>query len=210
MKKVLVAVLSTAAVFVLGPSVPGLVGDKIGDAISSLNPFDTKSVDRTGASVLQSLTDLSDYHAASAHYETVIDLEDDTDYVPDWLRGERVLYVAKGDVDAMVDFGELDERSVVVSEDRTSVSITLPEPTVGKPVLDVEGSYVADHDEGFTNAFSGSDMEHEAQVKAIDRMTETAAGEGMLLDKAQENTTAMLRGLLGALGYKDVTVTYDA
>jgi hypothetical protein len=39
--------------------------------------------------------------------------------------------------------------------DGTSVRIRLPAPTVGKPVLDLENSYVGDHDEGFTNRFRG-------------------------------------------------------
>ena len=40
-------------------------------------------------------------------------------------------------------------------------------------------------------------------------MTVAATGEGMLLDRAKANTTAMLRGLLGALGYTDIKVTFD-
>ncbi len=103
------------------------------------NPFREKTVDRTGPSVLYSLTDLSEFHAASAYYETVVSIEKDTSYLPDWVSGEEVLYVGKGSVDAIADFGELDERRVVVSEDGTSVTITLPAPTVGEPVLDLEG-----------------------------------------------------------------------
>ena len=175
----------------------------------SLNPFREEPVDRTGPSVLQSLTDLSEFHPASAHYETVVDIEKDTEYLPDWVSGERVIYVGKGDVDAVVDFGELDERRVVLSEDGTSVTIRLPAPTVGKPVLDLENSYVADHDEGFTNRFSGSDLERETQLKSVEQMTIAATGEGMLIDRAKENTIAMLRGLLGSLGYTNITITFD-
>lgn len=45
--------------------------------VKSLNPFSEETIDRTGPSVLKSLTDLSEYHAASAHYETVVDIEND-------------------------------------------------------------------------------------------------------------------------------------
>lgn len=174
----------------------------------SLNPFREETIDRTGPSVLKSLTDLSEFRAASAHYETVVDIEKDTANLPDWVSGEQVLYVAKGDVDAVVDFGELDERRVVLSEDGTSVTISLPAPTVGEPVLDLENSYVADRDEGFINTFRGSDLEREAQLKALEQMTTAATGEGMLIDLATENTDAMLRGLLGALGYTNITITF--
>ena len=175
----------------------------------SLNPFGEDTTDRTGRSVLHSLTNLSEYHAASAHYETVVDIDKDTKRLPDWVKGERLLYVGKGDVDAVVDFSELDERRVVLSEDGKSVTIRLPAPTAGKPTLDLATSYVAEHDEGLLNRFKGSDLEREAQLRAVTQMSATAASEDLLIDKAKANTTAMLRGLFGSLGYTDITVTYD-
>lgn len=175
----------------------------------SLNPFGEDTTDRTGRSVLHSLTNLSEYHAASAHYETVVDIDKDTKRLPDWVKGERLLYVGKGDVDAVVDFSELDERRVVLSEDGKSVTIRLPAPIAGTPTLDLATSYVAEHDEGLLNRFKGSDLEREAQLKAVTQMSATAASEDLLIDKAKANTTAMLRGLFGSLGYTDITVTYD-
>ena len=173
------------------------------------NPFGEKNVDRTGPSVLQSLNDLSEYHAASAYYETVVDLEGEASRLPDWLKGERVLYVGKGDVDAVVDFGELDERSVNVSEDRTSVTVKLPAPTIAKPELDLATSYVVEHDQGIVNRFKGSDVERRAQLKAVEQMTAAANGEDQLTDRAKENTSAMLRGLFGSLGFTNITITFD-
>ncbi len=175
-----------------------------------LNPFRDSTTDRTGASVLQSLTDLSEYHAASAHYETVVDIEEDGGrFVPDFLSGERVLYVGKGDVAAVVDFGELDERRIVLSEDARSVRVTLPQPTVDRPELDLENSYVVLHDEGLINRFRGSELEREAQLRAVEQMTAAAADEGLLLELARENTTSMLEGLFGALEYESVTVAFE-
>lgn len=175
----------------------------------SLNPFRDEAVDRTGPAVLKSLNDLSEYHAASGHYETVVDVENATPYVPDILSGERVLYVGKGDVDAVVDFGRLDQGRVVVSQDRTAVSIRLPAPTVDQPTLDLEHSYVANHEQGIVNRFKGSDLERQAQLKAVQQMTSAAVGSGDLADRARQNTTAMLRALFGAAGFTTVTVTFD-
>ncbi|MBC7310303.1 MAG: DUF4230 domain-containing protein [Tetrasphaera sp.] len=178
------------------------------DVLRSLNIFTEETIDRTGPSVLDSLNDLSEYHAASAHYETVVDIEKDTRFLPSWVSGERVLYVAKGDVDAIIDFGELDERRVQLSEDGTSVTVHLPSPTVGKPVLDIEGSYVAHQDAGVVNRFKGSELEREAQLKALEQMTAAAHEEGRLLDLAKDNTVAMLRGLFSALEIQS-TITFD-
>lgn len=175
----------------------------------SLNPFQQETVDRTGASVIQSLTDISEYHAASGHYETVVDIENDVRFVPGWLSGERVLYVGKGSINAVVDFSELDERRVDISEDQTSVTITLPAPEADQPVLDLQNSYIAHRDEGIVNRFRGSELELEAQLRAAEQMTATAAEGDLLLEQAKTNTNAMLRGLFGSLGYTSITVTFE-
>lgn len=182
----------------------------VADWRPSLNPFKEKTVDRTGPSVLQSLNDLSEFRAASGYYETVVDLEDDTSFIPDFLSGERVIYVAKGNVDVVVDFEELDERRVTVSEADRSVMVELPTPAIADPVIDLEDSYVADYDRGLTDRFRGSDLERRAQLAALDKMTEAASGQVALIDLAKDNTDAMLRGLLGALGYSKVTITFEA
>ena len=203
-RSVVEAVGVVAILAILAVTVSVLAGWK-----PSLNPFPDERIDRTGPSVLKSLTDLSEYHAASAHYETVVDLENDSKFLPNLVKGERVLYVSKGDVDAVVDFGELDENRVSLSADGSSVSIRLPTPTADKPVLDIENSFVANHDKGFFTKFAGSDLEREAQLKAVKQMTKASAGESTLIDLAKENTSAMLRGLFGALRYTSVTITFD-
>ncbi len=208
-RSVLVVVI-VALVVVGAAKIPGVVGDKARDFISALNPFAEKTVDRTGPSVLTSLTKLSEFKAANAYYETVVDLEDDTKNVPAFISGERVLYVGKGEVEAVVDFSKLDERRVDVSGDGSSVAVTLPAPTVGKPRLDLETSYVAHRDKGFINRFKGSDLEREAQLKAIQQMTTAATGEGNLIALAEESTTAVLRGLFGSLGYTNITIAFDS
>src|SRR5215216_4442548 len=53
--------------------------------------------------VLQSIRDLSEYHAAGGHYEVVVDIQKDTP-LPSGLLGERTLFVGVGDVDSIVDF----------------------------------------------------------------------------------------------------------
>lgn len=179
------------------------------DLLPSLNPFAEEEVDNTGPSVLESLTEINDFHAASAHYETVVDIERDTAYLPSWVSGERVLYVGKGDVDGVVDFSGLDDSRVLVSDDSLSVTVCLPAPTVGTPVLDLDNSYVVNHDQGIVNRFRGSDLEREAQLKAVEQMTAAATGQSSLVDLAKDNTEAMLRGLLGALGFTTITVTFD-
>lgn len=202
------AFLAVMAALAFGSAqIPGLVGDKVGDALSALNPFRNDAVDRSGPAVLQSLTALSQLKAASGYYEVVVDLEG-SNSLPDFISGDRVIYVGKGDVEALVDLRELDERRITVSEDRRSVTVNVPAPTVGEPRLDLETSYVASRDEGFIVKFRGSDLERKAQLKATEKLT-AAANEGKLIDLAEQSTTATLRSVFGVLGFTNITINFD-
>ena len=201
--KLIKTALSITALAVAGAVVTGAVLA----GLAFFNVFGTTTIDRTGPSVLISLQDLSEYHAASAYYETVVDIEKDG-FGPSFVNGERVLYVGKGEVDAIVDFSGLSEESIKVSEDRLSVTIELPTPVADEPVLDLENSYAANFDSGLVNKFKNSDLERDAQLKAIEQMTEASASQGELIERAKENTVSMLEGLLGALGFTDITVTF--
>lgn len=203
-----VLVLGVVGVVGLGMFGPAAWKDAVSDALSSLNPLDEERVNRTGPSVMVALRDLEEYHAATGYYETVVDIEDDSK-LPSFVKGERVLYVGKGEVDAMVDFGDLDEQRVTVSDDRLSATIRLPVPTIDEPALDLEESYVVEHESGLADKFGGSDLEQQAQLEAVDQMEDAAEDGDALTDLARKNTDAMLRGLLGALGFVNVTVSWD-
>lgn len=173
--------------------------------------FEEETVDRTGPSVLKQLEDIEEFHAATGYYETVVDIEKDTKHLPQWISGERVLYVGKGEVNALVDFSGIDSRDVKVSKNRRNVRITLPEPTLDTPNLDLNTSYVVEHDRGLANKFEGSALEAEAQRTAVKQMSKAASrgGDGQLTQRAEQNTTAMLKSLFGAAGFETVTVTYE-
>ena len=92
--------------------------------IPALNPFKEETVDRSGPVLLKSLENLSEYRASSANLQVVVDVEKDTNLVPSFIKGERTLFVAAGNVDAAVDFGGLGKSpdAVRVSGDRKEVA----------------------------------------------------------------------------------------
>jgi hypothetical protein len=187
---------------------------KLGGLFPSIgNPFGTETIDRTPPALLQSLTDLSDYHAASANFQVIVDTEKDTKFVPSFIRGERTVYVAGGSVDAIVDFSQLDERSIQVSPDRTSVSVVLPAPTIADPDLDPEQSRVVSRDRGVLDrigsAFSDNPSTERPLVLAAEDKMREAAGASDLRAKAEANTRSMLEGMLRALGYSSVNVSFS-
>lgn len=184
------------------------------DFIPSIpNPFAEETIDRTRPAVLQSIRDLSEFRAASGHFEVIVDIERDTP-LPSVLLGERTLFVAVGDVDTVVDFSGLGENAVAVSDDRRAATIVLPQPTVGDPRLDLEESYVYDRRRGVFNELSSlfsddSNAQQEVYVAAERRLAEAARESGGLPERARANTRAMLESLLGALGFERVTVQFE-
>ena len=181
------------------------------DVLGTLNPFKTETVIRDHAAVLESLEDLSDYHAATGEYQVVVDIEDRTRYVPGFLKGERTTFLAQGSVDAVVDLGGIDAESVVVAEDGT-VTVRLPRATLDEPQIDHEASTVLDRDRGVVDRVSGifSDeptSEKELYLEAESRLAEAAA-DSELRDRAETNTATMIEQLLTAAGFDEVRVVF--
>jgi hypothetical protein len=177
------------------------------------NPFGTETVDRSGPAVLKSIQNLRDFRAASGHFEVIVDVEKDTSFVPAQLKGERVLFVAVGEVDAGVDFTGIEEGAIEVSDDRRSVSIELPPATFRDPELDLERSHIYDRDRGVLDriqGFFGDESGDDAEVyRLAEEKLAAAARDGSgLLARAERNTRTMLVGLLRALGFERVEIRF--
>lgn len=175
--------------------------------------FGEKTIDRSQPPLLVSLTDLAEYRAASANFEVVVDLEKDTKYLPDFIKGQRVIMVAAGNVDASVDFSTLRDENVVVSADRRTVTITLPSPTLSKVRLDNDKTYVADRQRGLADRIAGvfgNPANDQFLYQAAEDKLADAAQASTILDLAETNTRAMLTSLLKSLGFDNVTITFVA
>ena len=182
-------------------------------AIPSLNPFHTETIDRSPPAVLKSISKLSEYRAATAQLEQIVDVEEDAAYLPDFLKGTKTLLVAAGRVDAVVDFSGLKGDAIVVSEDRRTATITLPSPRLSKPQLDLSRSRVYDRDRGLLDrvesVFEDSPTEDRSLfLRAERKLAEAAAADGGVLTAAEQNTRAMLTQLLRGLGFTKVTVRF--
>jgi hypothetical protein len=202
-------VLGLGAVLVFGAAASGLVA--LPAALAGL--FTREQVDRSEPPVLLSIQDLSRFVAAEGSYQVVVDLEDDTRYVPDWLKGERTIFLAEGSVDVYVDFSDLTEDAVHMAENGSAVTVTLPAPALTEPRIDLEGSRALSESRGLIDRaadFFGDDVgsQREVLLRAEDLLAE-AAQESGLTARAEENTRTTLEGLLGGLGYETVTVLFE-
>jgi hypothetical protein len=184
-------------------------------AISGLlsigNPFDTTRVDRTQPALLKELSNLSEYHAAQGTFMVEVDVEDDVNVLPSFIAGERTIFRARGSVDSTVDFSQLGGDAVQAQDQ--SVTITLPAPGYAKAVVDPVHSEVIDRDRGLFTRIGdmfGDDTNNERDLyRLAGKKLDAAAKESNLRTRAEKNTTLMLEGLLGRLGYTDVTVVFE-
>jgi hypothetical protein len=178
------------------------------------NPFGTETVDRSGPAVLKSIENLRDFRAASGHFEVIVDVEEDARFVPSKIKGERVLFVAVGSVDAGVDFTGLESGAVDVSDDGKGVSLELPPATFREPELDLERSYVYDRDRGAIDRLQslfGDDagVERDLYPLAQEKLANAARDGSGLLARAERNTRLMLEGLLRSLGFARIDVRFS-
>jgi hypothetical protein len=203
------AIAALVAIIVL------LVGvrDWLPDLLPSIpNPFAEETVDRSGPAVLQSIRDLREFRPASGHFQQIVDLEKDT-ALPAPLLGERTLFVAVGDVDAIVDFGNLGDDAVDVSNNRRAATITLPPPRISEARLDLEESYVYDRQQGVLNEigdlFTNETSERELYLLAEQKLEQAARATPEIRRRAEDNTRATLQTLLKSLGFERVTVIFE-
>ena len=119
------------------------------------------------------------------------------------LFGDRLLFVAHGEVIAGVDLSKLAERDVIVSSDG-QVTLVLPAAEVFVATLDNEKSYVYDRQ---TGVFTHGDIHLESQARQVaEQEIERAALEDGILNTAQANAQAFVERLLTSLRFKSVQV----
>ncbi len=194
----LALVVVVAAVVVIG-------GSRL---LPDLNPFRTETRDRPQPALLQSLQRLDEYHAARANLQQVVDIERDTKNVPSFIKGERIVMVASGDVDATVDFRQLGPESVRAAWERREVVITLPAARLGRARLDLGRTRVVEHDRGVVDRAGdllGDDSandQRELLLVAQRKLDAAARADRDLLPTAERNTAQMLRRLAEGLGYQ--------
>ena len=176
------------------------------------NPFASREVDRSQPVLLKAIVDLKAYKAASGNFQVLVDLERSAKGIPLLVKGERTLFVAAGTVDAEVDFSTIDRGAIEVSDDGRTARVTLPRAHLTGARIDPDRSYVFSRERGLLDRLGSvlSDnptSERRLYQLAEDRL-EAAATESGLVERAEQNTRAMLESMLRSLGYRDVTVTF--
>ncbi len=163
--------------------------------------------------MLKSIENLRRFEAATGHFEVIVDLEKDTRFVPSPIRGERVLFVAVGDVEAGVDFSGVEDEAVHVSNNRRDVRLELPHAEFFGARVDPTRSYVYDRDRGLIDRVASifqdnPTSEQELYVLAQEKLIGAAEESSGILARAERNTRLMLVGLFKALGFTSVSIEF--
>jgi hypothetical protein len=118
--------------------------------------------------------------------------------------------VAVGSVDASVDFTRVTQGDLRVDGD--SLTLNLPEPTLGPTVLDFEHTRVIARDVGLGNRikdlFDSRPTDLAPLLQSAEQKIADAAHQSDLGARAKASISAMLTPLFNQLGYTDVTISY--
>lgn len=131
--------------------------------------------------------------------EKVITAEIGQEMLPG-LFGDKLLFVAHGEIIAGVDLAKLNPDDIRV--EGGVLYVRLPEAEIFVSRLDNEKSYVYDRETGLLT-HGNINLETEARRAAEDEMRKSAVDDG-ILEQAQLNAENYLSRLLRALGYPEV------
>ena len=201
---VIVAVAAFSAVWLVNTTVQRtispvqeLTGD-LGTQVSSiLHP--TPTILPAPITIIHDVRSLARLETIQFSLEKVITAE--TDYGSlSFLFGDRLIFIAHGDVIAGIDLGKLELADLELRDG--TLYVELPEPEVFVTDLDNEKSNVFDRDTGL---FTKGDINLESSARRVaEDELEKAALEGGILDLAQQNAEIYLGRLLNDLGYPEV------
>jgi hypothetical protein len=171
------------------------------------NPFGSEREERVEPTVLTALADLDELHAATAELQVVVEIEDDTRLLPDFVSGRETTLLAAGSVDGIVDLGD----ATVLEAKDGSVIVTLPAATLGEVAVDHERSEVLDRDRGLVDrvADAAGDPadDQDLYVLAADELARSAAESGVLA-AAEDSARVTIEELLAEAGIEDVSVVF--
>jgi hypothetical protein len=158
--------------------------------------------------VITKLARIGQFHAARASFDF------DFPYVVHrsflFLTGETITLDGRGTDDAVVNFAGL-HPAQVVRPSPTSVSILLPSPRLGTPVIDLGATTMSESGGLFTHishlVSSDPDDARQALANAQDKIAAQAA-DSDLVSQAESSTRAFLVTLLTKLGFKHIAVVF--
>jgi len=174
----------------------------------TLNPPSPAQVDVRSV-VIRQVQGASDLTTAIFTMEAVVPTSKNQAIGGFVLGQTTLLYIARGEVRAGVNLGELKSENVQVTGNQ--IRLLLPAPRILDSKIDVTRSTVYDYDRGFLGLGPdvAPELQAQAEQQALQKIFLTACNEG-ILTQANERARLVVTQLLSTSGYKDVTVDTQA
>lgn len=161
------------------------------------------SIDRNRTAVVHQVQVLGRLETTSYTIEKIIEGESGGNFFQRLLTGDRILFIAHGEVIGGIDLTKITENDVRVSGEQ--VDITLPAPEIFFTNLDNQQSKVYDRSRGLLS--QGNDQLETEVRQAAEEEIRSAACEADILAAANENGRKQISALLSALGFTTINIT---
>ncbi len=171
--------------------------ERLASRVITVTPSPTVIVER-----LQSLNRLETARLVSQH---VVEAKAESEWLPSFLAGERLVLVAQVEVIAGVDMKEVSPKDIEVEGDKVVVS--LPQPKIFSAKIDEAKTQVIARERGWFVFNPDKDLEREARLQALSE-AKLAAIKSDLLPFARQKAEENLRAFLHALGFKQVEIQW--
>lgn len=159
----------------------------------------------TSTGVLERVRSISELNTVEMYFSEIIDYKD-ARYFHDIVipfTEKSFIFTAKARIKAGLDLSDLAEKDFVIEGKK--LLIRLPKPTI--TTVEILEHKAFDEKDGLFN-----EVRNEDTFKALDTFRDTVSKEAEemgILDKAEENTTALLETLLAPLGFEEIGITYE-
>lgn len=154
------------------------------------------------------LRDIAEYQAAQADYKTQVPIGGNG-RLGRQITGDSAMLDATGKVNATVDFRNLGAHAIKVSDDGKSVTVTLPHARVGEVSIDYNRTQVTQRQRGIWTRMTAKELDPGPAYNQAGANIRADAEKSDLSKRAEENTRAMLTGLLNSLGFQSVEVRFE-
>jgi hypothetical protein len=203
------ALLAITGIFVFGLNRAADTVNPFNDG-RNLNPLaarpTTISIDRPA--IIRQIQALNRLETSSTSIEKVIEAGQAGGALYNLLVGDQLLLIAHGQVIAGFDLAKLRDEDVILSADGETATLTLPPAEILVSRLDNTKTRVYSRQQGVLSR-GNIDLESEARRVAEQEILRAACEDG-ILERAAAEGERDLAGLLGKLGFKQITVNTTA
>jgi Protein of unknown function (DUF4230) len=164
----------------------------------------TVRIDASRPSVVSQIQKLQRLETVVFGMDKIVVGERESQYLPKFLAGDRLLLIVFGEVTAGIDLSRVQVSDVEVDPEGPAVRLKIPAPEIFSTRLDNERTRVYSRETGL---FSRVDPDLETDVRReAERQVRQAALDGGIVDTARTNARATLESFLQGLGFAQVTV----